>query len=344
MEASLGDSFHFGFGAALDSKQKRSHLSEQLTELFAIEVAEEVNCSLSLMGGSDSLREEGEPAPKSETYNSKIEMMVHLVAAILSELLNDSKNQGSQDTDSSEHSCLEEATSFEYDSEDKKGPQDTDSSELSCPEESTSLEDDDSEEDATEFFAYTVEEVLERAKTFLAVFLAKLVEHIPDSTKTSILDVDFERILARLIEKTAGELKSTLPQTVGNIHIPIFKKLCREFGSAKLLQSAMMSSDLAFEEAVAEFLKAQLEKSGGETCSVVRKARFFGKRTNKVSPACLVLEEAVPHSNIMDKRNGSTPPPERKKKRPAIVRMFSSIARILRRPFTCCSSSGSLDD
>ena len=322
MKAILGDSFHYIFGAALEVK---------LVELVAEELKDRVNRSITRMGEPDSLRETEGPAPQSNLQDTNARKMAFVIAGILRKMFLAPDCQGSQDTRSTELSCLEEVRSLEYDSEDEQGSQSTDSSELSSLEEVKSLEeDDDSEEDATEFSASSAEELPKREKTFLDVFLVELVELIADSTETSVFEVDFGGMMARLREKTAGELKSTLPQTVGNIPILIFKELCQEFGSAKLLQSAMVSSDMAFEEAVAELLKAKLQKSEGET-SV---GGVSGKKTNKSCSGCEVLNE----------ENGSTPPPERKKEHSAVFRMFSSMARILRRPFTCCSSSGSLDD
>ncbi|XP_071348821.1 uncharacterized protein [Trachinotus anak] len=191
--------------------------------------------------------------------------------------------------------------------------------------------------------ASSVEELAQQDKTFLAVFLGKLVEHIADSTKTSIFDVDFDGMLTRLRERTRGKLCSTLPQTVGRIHISVYRKLCLEFGSAKLLQAAMASGDGAFEDAVLKTLKMKLLKSTEETSSFVKKVkRFFGRRHVKVSPASEVQNASVSHHEVLDQDNGSTPPPPSDKQtRPAIVRMFSTVARFLRKPFASCISEAS---
>ncbi|XP_044195569.1 uncharacterized protein LOC122972484 isoform X6 [Thunnus albacares] len=78
------------------------------------------------------------------------------------------------------------------------------------------------------------------------------------------------------------------------------------------------------------------QKSTGRISTFVRKVRrFFRRNTARVNPACEVIQL----------ENGSTQtPPPKKKKRPAVTRMFSSLAKVLRKPFTSCISGGSQDD
>lgn len=76
------------------------------------------------------------------------------------------------------------------------------------------------------------------------------------------------------------------------------------------------------------------QKSTGRTSSFVKKVRrFFNRRNARVAPGCEVAQL----------ENRSTPPTPIKRQRPAITRIFASMARILR-PFTSCTSSGSQDD
>ncbi|XP_071319933.1 uncharacterized protein [Trachinotus anak] len=191
--------------------------------------------------------------------------------------------------------------------------------------------------------ARSEEEMPGQDRTFLAVFLGKLVEHIASSTKTSIFDVDFDRMLTRLKERTRGKLCSTLPQTVGKIHISVYKNLCLEFGSAKLLQAAMASGDGTFEDAVMKTLKMKLLKSTEKTSSFGKKVKkFFSRRDTKVSPSCEVSNASVSRHEVIDQDDGSGPlPPSNKQTRPAIVRMFCTVARFLRKPFACCTSEAS---
>ncbi len=59
----------------------------------------------------------------------------------------------------------------------------------------------------------TKEEVSQGDKTFLAGFLGKLLDHIIDSTETSVLDLDFDGILKNLrtVEETSFNLSQTVP-------------------------------------------------------------------------------------------------------------------------------------
>ncbi|KAL3995859.1 pancreatic elastase I [Sarotherodon galilaeus] len=77
--------------------------------------------------------------------------------------------------------------------------------------------------------------------TFLTVLLAKLVDHIASKTRTSILNVDLVELLGGVTMRAEKELDSIPPPSVENLHIPIYKKLCKVFGSKYLLQAAMES-------------------------------------------------------------------------------------------------------
>ncbi|XP_059180226.1 uncharacterized protein LOC131959138 [Centropristis striata] len=169
-----------------------------------------------------------------------------------------------------------------------------------------------------------------KEKIFLSVFVCKLLDHIAHSTKTSAQDLDFDGIVKNLM-KILGEKSFCLPQTVGNLHITIFKELCLEFGSAKQLCAAMICEGVVFEEAVAKELKRQLQKASCPSF-VTKVFRFFKIRSKKVVPIYEV-NTSVSQSGVL-LENGSTPLPQKKKKCPAIIGMFSAIAKILRKPFT----------
>lgn len=94
-----------------------------------------------------------------------------------------------------------------------------------------------------------------------------------------------------------GELNSCLPHTDGNIHIPVCKELSREFGSAKLVQAAMVSAEETFVEAVVKILKAQLQKTTRDKASFVKKVRRFScKRPKKMQlrlSKCDIVKERL---------------------------------------------------
>lgn len=151
--------------------------------------------------------------------------------------------------------------------------------------------------------ASPVHKLVQQDKSFLIMFISKLVAHIIESTNTPLFNVDVEDIVARLRKRLHGKLSSTLPQTVGEIHIQVFRKLCREFGSAHLLQVAMASRDEAFEKAVLKTLEVQLQMNSEDTSNFVN--------------------------------NGPTAQTETQQQ-PAIVRMFSSMTNFLRRSCNMC--------
>ncbi|XP_029308692.1 uncharacterized protein LOC115022033 [Cottoperca gobio] len=183
----------------------------------------------------------------------------------------------------------------------------------------------------------TEEELPQRDETFLVCFVCKLVDHIAHSTKTTIYNVDLDLMLERLNKSTVGSL--SLPQTVGNIHIPVYKELCHQFGSAARLQAAMVSKDGKFEEAVAKTLKAQLQKSSRKNISFMAKVKkTFCRKSRKVAPI-IETNTSVSHTEVIELVNGSTPPPQRRQKFPAIRRMFASAAKFLRNPFSQCISA-----
>ncbi|KAE8284204.1 hypothetical protein D5F01_LYC17533 [Larimichthys crocea] len=112
-------------------------------------------------------------------------------------------------------------------------------------------------------------------KSFLAVLLAKVLDHVTESTKTSILALDFDGILNNLIETVE---EASFPATCGKLHLSMYDNLRKEFGSAKLLQAAIMSEDLAFAEAFARELKTQLEKTSRKSPSFFTKLKSFFTR------------------------------------------------------------------
>ncbi|XP_034381648.1 uncharacterized protein LOC117725900 [Cyclopterus lumpus] len=257
MQASLGDSLHRCLGETLDVASERSDHSEQLLLLVAEEVANKVNRKLADVTQTNSSRQlevSSESAPLD---------MVHHVAKILESCL--AQNFTLKSTSSPNEDSMEEEFS-------------TDVTEGSLtPVSPSSWE----------------KEFSQGEKIFVAVFLSKLLDHLAHSTNTSLLDLDLDRAFNNL-KKTLGGTGFTLPQTVGNLHRTIFTKLCREFGSAKLLRAAAVSGGTAFGEAVARELKGQLQKASRKPLSVVdRLRRYFRRKSSKLAPACEVRTFSV---------------------------------------------------
>ncbi|KAA8579337.1 hypothetical protein FQN60_010677 [Etheostoma spectabile] len=331
IQASLGHSLHECLGEALEVVEERCEDAEQLLRLVAEEVADKINRTLAATRRptSSSQSEESVWCVSPRTT----QLMVFHVAKILSrcvvrkynivpseELRLVSVSSGASSPD--DESTAEEPNSERTDGSlvESPGPDLVISVSSASP-------------------AATKEELTQGEKTFLAVFLGKLLDHIAHSTKTSVLDLNFDGLLENL-RRIAEETGFTLPQTVGNLHRAIFKKLCVEFGSKKLLHAAIGSEGLAFEEAVARELRVLQQKATHKKPSFGTNVRRIFRRSNKVSPACDV---ETFNSQVGLLESESTPRYQKKQKGPpgAINRMFSTMARILKKPFTSCTSPGS---
>ncbi|XP_059214482.1 uncharacterized protein LOC131992805 [Centropristis striata] len=329
IQASLGHSLHQCLGEAFGVMEEMSEDSEQLLQLVAQEVAKKVNRTLAFISRSTSSNQ-SEETFECETPESPTQDMVNHVFKILQRCLEKKFLEFPDRGAPGEVLSLSPTPDKDY----------TEESSMKAAEDSLSLSEQQSI-DLTIVRSLSPtsvkQEFLLGETTFLAVFLGKLLDHIAHSTKTSVLEMDFDGILKNL-KKILGETSFPPPQTVGNLHLTIFKKLCVEFGSAKLLQTAIVSKGLVIEEVVAMELKRQLQKA---TCPsfATKVRRFFKRSSNKVSPASRV-DTSVSHSEVIQLENGPTPLPQRKQK-PAIIRMFCAMARILRKPFASCYSSRS---
>ncbi|XP_029382601.1 uncharacterized protein LOC115059135 isoform X1 [Echeneis naucrates] len=176
---------------------------------------------------------------------------------------------------------------------------------------------------------------VEEDNSLLIVVLGKLLEHIAESTRTSAYEVDFNQMVTRLTKRTRGKLSLPLPKTFKKIHIPIYKKLCQEFGSAKLVQAAMVSSDGTFEDALVKIFNSPPQISTRRATSWVTKVkRFFRMRTAKVSAVLEMSDES---------RDAAVSPPVSRNQNSPSVSIFSTIGRFLRKNFFCCISDGSAD-
>lgn len=308
MQASLGNSFHLCFGAALGVTQQKSYDSERLVEMLAADVKMRVNQSLALISEPASITQLDGAAAELERYTSDAEDMVFHIVHIL---------RRCKIAQRYEMSC--------------KDCPDSDYSDCSWSDEVT-------DEEEFYFADCTEEELSQQDTAFLTAFLKKLIDHITNS-KTSRLNLDLDRMLSCLREKAVGELSYNLPTTVGNIHIPVCKKLTQQFGSAKLLQAAMMSNEGTFEEAVVKILKAQLQKTEENVSFLKKVRRSFCKRISKVAPLCEENISVSPSEAI----NQDKEPTLTKKKCPAVIKMLPPVARTLIQTLTCCISNGSKD-
>ncbi|TKS89434.1 hypothetical protein D9C73_023559 [Collichthys lucidus] len=256
IETSLGDSLNQCFAKVMNVSEKKSEYSEQLRRLVAGEVARNINCRLAVQSTSSKQTEE---FVRIETPLAN-EMVRNISKIFTQNLLRKNSSETSEeeeeylDSDFSHSSYRDDITtlSSEY--------SDLSSSLLPMPP--TSIR----------------EKFSKGEKTFLAVLLAKVLDHVTESTKISILALDFDGILHNLIETVE---EASFPATCGNLHLSMYDNLCKDFGSAKLLQAAIMSEDLAFAEAFARELKTQLEKTSRKSPSFLTKLKRLTEYTRE---------------------------------------------------------------
>ncbi|XP_030611589.1 uncharacterized protein LOC115798773 isoform X1 [Archocentrus centrarchus] len=167
-------------------------------------------------------------------------------------------------------------------------------------------------------------------ETFLTLCLAKLIDHIAVKTHTSVANLDFHHILTRVKERIVEDQSYTVPQSVKNLHVTIYNKLCRKFGSKYVLQSVMEQGDEAFVEAFVEMLKAQLKKSTEKTSKSKKMWRIF-RRNNKVDPVC---NNKATESHIEENEKENVR--QQNRQCSGIKRACSSIFIALRKAFICC--------
>lgn len=101
-------------------------------------------------------------------------------------------------------------------------------------------------------------------KCLVSLVLVKLLTRITEVTQTSLTLRDFSEIIEHLTDMAVKEHFGTATfmtpddQTVEKMHKTLFGDLCRQFGSAKVLQAKMISHDPAFHNAVVQALKRHL--------------------------------------------------------------------------------------
>ncbi|XP_030586204.1 uncharacterized protein LOC115780908 [Archocentrus centrarchus] len=225
--------FHY-FREALDVAQESSYILDQIVIMFSEAITQKVNSSLAQFTGSVDIF--GSPA---------VECVLDMISKV-------------EDI-------------FKYILKARKTNKDESCDNLACPEK---VEQDSTEESAScmnnlkpapapQHFDYSAlllspDHLIN--ETFLSVLLGKLVDHIAVKTRTSTANVDLAQLVCGVRKRTRGVLNFAPPQSVGSLHISMYKELCWKFRSKYTLQAAMESGDEVFDFAVSETLKSQLEK------------------------------------------------------------------------------------
>ncbi|KAM7366820.1 hypothetical protein PAMP_014764 [Pampus punctatissimus] len=309
MEACLDNSLHCCIGKVLCVVEERSENSDQLRELIGREVASKVNRSLMKHVSSSTDTENSDEYVGCETPGFHTKMMVYHIAKILNRCILKKGRLKPSD---------------EY--------LDSNVTEVSEPDEVTSVEELSVNEDkpAKAGVAFPPRAMWMKEKSFLSVFLGKLLDHIAQSTETSVLDMDFDKICKDLRERLVGDTGFILPKTVGNLHHSIFETLCQEFGSAKQLHAAVISVNTEFAEAVTRALRSQL-KNSTEISFGNKVKKLCGGGKNKVVPVCDINMPAAHCEVVHLDDNTRLISPE--KQHSNISRIFSSMTKFLRKPF-----------
>ncbi|KAK5893490.1 hypothetical protein CgunFtcFv8_006359 [Champsocephalus gunnari] len=178
---------------------------------------------------------------------------------------------------------------------------------------------------------YSEEELLiKQHRTCLTVFLVKLLDRIATPSQT-IYHSDFEGMVERLRMKTDTIGFATLLRTRENIHVPVYRDLVEQFGSAEQLQSAIRYKSAMFEKAVSAALKDNLWKCSEKTRSTAVKRRTK-KRVEQFSTDSEMNTSSM--SEEFQMVVGSTPLPQKKKKKKCMLcHMVDCVAKFFRKVF-----------
>ncbi|XP_030598476.1 uncharacterized protein LOC115789273 [Archocentrus centrarchus] len=370
IQATLDHVLEKCFGLALGLKQKRSYESDRLCTLFSAEIAKNVNSALRNITGSTSLQSDEFISPsnlkemvghvinilitcrnsqiypevqKSERHSSKTDTISYTTQQS-HDLLDflDSLNFGALDSEEDQHVQTTKVKGFQQDraktfSITPSTTKSTDS--LRCLPARTAPSGGKTVQTCTSPSGGVLasQDLLKCSddELFLTTCITKLVIHIANKTHTAPANLDFYQIATQLKDRIVDEQRYTMLQNSTNLHITIYKELCCKFRSKYVLLGVMEMNDVAFVEALAEMLKAELKKLT-EKKSSKSLWRIF-RRSNKVSPVRLnkALES---HSEEHKQRNGSTPS-HQNKEGSRNTSTFSSMFTCLRKAFTCCITS-----
>ncbi|KAK5930029.1 hypothetical protein CesoFtcFv8_000285 [Champsocephalus esox] len=212
----------------------------------------------------------------------------------------------------------------------KKGKKKADYSSTETSDGGTQQRYDERYLDEEEHFYSEEELLIKQHRTCLTVFLVKLLDHIATPSQP-IYHSDFKGMVERLRMKTDTIGFATLLRTRENIHIPIYRDLVEQFGSAEELQSAIRYKSAMFEKAVSTALKENLWKCSEKTCSTAVK-RKTKKRVKQFSTDSEMNTSSM--SEEFEMVVGSTPRPQKKNKKKCILcHMVDCVAKFFRKVF-----------
>ncbi|KAK5929606.1 hypothetical protein CgunFtcFv8_010826 [Champsocephalus gunnari] len=212
----------------------------------------------------------------------------------------------------------------------KKGKKKADYSSTETSDGGTQQRYDERYLDEEEHFYSEEELLIKQHRTCLTVFLVKLLDHIATPSQT-IYHSDFEGMVERLRMKTDTIGFATLLRTRENIHVPVYRDLVEQFGSAEELQSAIRYKSAMFEKAVSTALKDKLWKCSEKTGSTAVK-RKTKKRVKQFSTDSEMNTSSM--SEEFEMVVGSTPLPQKKNKKKCILcHMVDCVAKFFRKVF-----------
>ncbi|GLD46710.1 uncharacterized protein AKAME5_000101700 [Lates japonicus] len=139
-----------------------------------------------------------------------------------------------------------------------------------------------------------------------------LLVRITKATRTFLSLGDFSDIIDHLANRMVQEYFGTHTfmtpdeQTFEKIHKTLFKYLCQWFGSAEILQAAMISHDPAFENAVIHALKHHLIFSSPPPFKKGRIHRFFSSVSTTIARPFRACRGAKIFPGTTDQAEGMT--------------------------------------
>ncbi|KAJ4924333.1 hypothetical protein JOQ06_000573 [Pogonophryne albipinna] len=212
----------------------------------------------------------------------------------------------------------------------KKGKKKTHYSSTEASDGGTQQRSNERYQDEEDAFYSEEELLITQHRTSLTVFLVKLLDHITPQNQT-IDHIDFEGMVERLRMKTDTIEFATLLRIRDNIHIPVYKNLVEQFGSAEEIQSAIRYKRAIFEKAVSTALKENLWKGSEKTHSTARK-RKTKKRVKQFSTDSEMNTSSM--SEEFESVVGSTPLPQKKNKKKCLFcRMTNCVTKFFRKVF-----------
>ncbi|XP_034096490.1 uncharacterized protein LOC117562717 [Gymnodraco acuticeps] len=259
----------------------------------------------------------GEPLKSEEGLGSEC-------TSLSSSLVNETSNSYNEELPQQRRKVLRKAKKA------KKGKKKADYSSTETSDGGTQQRYDERYQDEKEDFCSEEELLIKQHRTCLTVFLVKLLDHIAPPNQP-IYHTDFVGMVERLRMKTDTIRFATLLRTSENLHIPVYKDLVEQFGSAEEIQSAVRYKRAIFEKAVSTALNKNLWKCSEKTRSSAVK-RKTKKRVKQFSTDSEMNTSSM--SEEFDWVVGSTPLPQKKNKKKCILcHMIDSVTKFFRKVF-----------